>query len=43
MAAGAGQWVVLAPLQPGQHTVKFSGTYTYDGFNQNVEYLLMVE
>ena len=43
MAAGAGHWVVLAPLRPGQHTVKFSGTYAYDGFSQNVEYRLTVE
>jgi hypothetical protein len=43
MAASAGHWVVLAPLQPGHHTVKFSGNYTYDGFSQNVEYLLTVE
>ena len=43
MAAGAGHWVVLAPLHPGQHTVKFSGTYAYDGFTQNVEYRLTVE
>jgi uncharacterized protein YecT (DUF1311 family) len=43
MAAGAGHWVVLAPLPPGQHTVKFSGTYAHDGFSQNVEYRLTVE
>lgn len=43
MAAGAGYWVVLAPLQPGQHTVKFSGLYAYNGFSQNVEYRLTVE
>ena len=43
MAVGGGYWVVLAPLESGQHTVHFSGLYTYDGFSQDVRYELSVE
>ncbi|MEO8278745.1 MAG: hypothetical protein ABI564_03565 [Ideonella sp.] len=43
MAAGAGYWVVLAPMEAGKHTVHFSGIYAYDGFSQDVRYELTVE
>jgi len=42
-AAGGGYWVVLAPMESGQHTVHFSGLYTHDGFSQDVRYELYVE
>ena len=43
LAAGAGYWILLKPLQPGPYAIHFSGRYQSDGFSQNVSYRLIVE
>lgn len=43
LAAGAGFWVVLEPLKPGQYFIRFTGKYLYDGFYQDVSYHIEVE
>lgn len=42
-AAGAGYWVILKPLDPGDYEIHFTGVYNADGFSQNVKYDLRVE
>lgn len=42
-AAGAGHWIVLEPLEPGDYLLHFSGRYLSDGFSQEVTYKIRVE
>lgn len=45
MSVGDGYWVMLKPLSPGQHTIKFGGAVVrgaFSGFTQNVTYNVTV-
>lgn len=42
-AASDGYWLMLKPLQPGNHTIRFRGRFLEDGFSQNVQYNLIVK
>jgi hypothetical protein len=42
-AVSDGYWVMLKPLSPGQHTVRFGGTFQNTGFKLDVTYHVTVE
>ena len=42
-AVGDGYWLILKPLTPGKHTIRFGGMTLRDGFSQNVQYNLNVK
>jgi len=43
LASGAGYWVVLKPLNVGNHELRFGGTFRADGFTQALRYHIQVQ
>jgi hypothetical protein len=43
LASTAGYWVVLKPLDVGNHELRFGGTFRADGFIQDLRYRIQVQ
>jgi len=43
LASGAGYWVVLKPLDVGNHELRFGGMFRADGFTQDIRYRIQVQ
>lgn len=42
IAVGSGYWIFVKPVKKGRHEVEFGGTFSADGFQQDIRYVLHV-